>query len=305
MSPEKQYLKILEDLVNLGVKSGDRTGTGTYKLWGQSMEFSLENNTLPMLTTKKVPFRLIVEELIWFLQGSTDVKKLQEKNVKIWDGNGSKEECAKFGREEGDLGPIYGHQWRNFNATKREIKLDKDYYSEENQRWVNRAYNDDGVDQIKYVLDQIKNNPDSRRIIFSGWHAQEALLVNPPPCHTFYQFQVSEGKLNSLLTQRSGDFFLGVAFNLTSLSLLTHLFAKLTGLKAGKVCHFIGDCHLYSDHVEQAKEQLKREPFAFPQVEVSERLLNKGLEGLKDLDLKDFSLKNYKSHKSIKAKMSV
>ena len=302
---EYQYLSILEKLLKEGAKSGDRTGTGTYKLWGQSMDFSLDKNILPVITTKKLAIRLVIEELLWFLKGSTDVKRLQEKNVKIWNGNGSKQECEKFGREEADLGPIYGHQWRNFNATKREVPLKEDYWSKENKRWVNRSYKDNGVDQIKYVLDQIQNNPNSRRILFSGWHAQEAHLVNPPPCHTLYQFQVCEGKLNSLLLQRSGDFFLGVAFNLTSLSLLTHLLAHLTGLKAGRVVHTIGDCHLYSDHVEQAKIQISREPLPFPTIKINKDLEGKGFEALEHLDLKDFEILDYKSHPPIKAKMSV
>ena len=302
---EQQYLSILKKLLEEGVKSGDRTGTGTYKLWGQSMEFSLENNKLPVLTTKKVATRLVIEELLWFLKGSTDVKDLQNKNVKIWNGNGSAEECEKFGRVEGDLGPIYGHQWRNFNATKRETSLDKDYWSSKNQRYVNKSYEDDGVDQVKYVFDQIENNPNSRRIIISGWHAEEAHLVNPPPCHTFYQFQVSEGKLNSLLTQRSGDFFLGVAFNLTSLSILTHLIAHLTGLVPGKTVHMIGDCHLYSDHVEQAKEQISREPNPFPKITINESLRGKGFNAIKELKVEDFIIEGYDAHPPIKAKMSV
>ena len=303
---EYQYLNILKKLIDKGVSSGDRTGTGTYKLFGEKMEFDLSEGTLPIITTRKIPHRLVVEELLWFMSGSTNVKHLQEKNVKIWDGNGSKEECAKFGREEGDLGPIYGHQWRNFNATKRREPLKEDYYSELTKRWVHKEYNDDGFDQIKYVVDQLINNPNSRRILFSGWHAQEAHDVNPPPCHTLYQFQVIEGKLNAILYMRSSDFFLAAGgFNIPSLAIFVHVLCQLCNLKPGKLVYIAADTHLYKDHIEQAKMQIQRKPYPYPTVSINSRLHGKGFDGLMDLKFEDIKINNYKAHSSIKAKMSV
>jgi thymidylate synthase len=303
--PEYQYINILKKLLKEGSEHDDRTGTGTLRTWGEKMEFDLSDGSIPMITTRKMFSRIAIEELLWFLQGSTDVKKLQEKNVKIWNGNGSLEECLKFDREEGDLGPIYGHQWRNFNASKRSEPLKEDYWSEKNLRWVNRSYNDDGYDQIKYVIDCILNNPNSRRIIFSGWHASEAHMVNPPPCHTFYQFQVENGRLNASLTQRSGDTFLGIVTNLISLSLMVNLFATVCDLKPGKIVHLINDCHLYKDHIEQAKIQVTREPFPFPNIKINDRLRGMGLKGLMEAKLDDFKIIGYQSHEKLTGKMSV
>jgi len=302
---EYQYLNLLKTILEQGTKHNDRTGTGTFRIWGAHMEFDLSEGKVPLLTTKKVPARLVIEELLWFLKGCTDVKLLQEKKVHIWDGNGSKEECKKFNREEGDLGPIYGHQWRNFGASKRLFKKAKDMWSNRNLRYVNRAYKDDGYDQIKYIIDTIKNNPDSRRILLSGWNPKEAHQVNPPPCHTFYQFQVEGDKINGSLYLRSNDIFLGNPFNIASLAILVHLLSIVTGKKAGKIVISIGDAHLYSDHIEQAKIQLEREPYNFPSIEINNRLLNKGLEGIMEANIDDFEVKGYKSHPTIKAKMSV
>lgn len=303
---EYQFLNLLEKLINEGSSSGDRTNTGTLKLWGEKMEFDLSNDTIPLMTTRKVAYRLVLEELLWFLSGSTDVKKLQEKNVKIWNGNGSKEECEKFGREEGDLGPIYGHQWRNFGASKRDKKLKEDFYSQENKRWVNKEFNDDGLDQIKNIIELINNNPNSRRILFHGWNPKEATTVNPPPCHTLYQFQVDDGKLNSLVYMRSSDTFLALAgFNIPSLATLTHLIAKLCGLEAGKLVWFGADAHLYSNHIDQAKIQIKRKPYPYPKLKINDRLKNKGFEGLIDAKFEDFEIVNYKAHPKLSGKMAV
>ena len=302
---EYQYLDLLNKILKQGTPHSDRTGTGTIRLWGERLEFDLSNGKIPLYTTKKVSSRLIIEELMWFLKGATDVKKLQEKNVKIWNGNGSKEECEKLGRAEGDLGPIYGHQWRNFGATKKDEPLKEDYWSDQNKRWVNRAYNDDGKDQIKYIIDTINNNPDSRRILFSGWNPQEADKVNPPPCHTFYLFQVEGDKLNSMLVNRSSDKLLGSPYNIASLAILTHLIAHVTNLKANKIVFNTADTHLYKDHLEQAQLQIKRTPFPFPTFEINKKLKGKGFNALVDAKVDDFKILNYKSHASIKAKMSV
>lgn len=302
---ESQYLDIINKILNEGEFHEDRTGTGTIRTFGEKMEFDLSSNKLPLLTTKKVNSRLIIEELRWFLQGSTDVKKLQNKNVHIWDGNGSKEECSKFDRDEGDLGPIYGHQWRNFGATKRTSPMEQDYWSEANKRFVNRFYYDDGYDQIKYIVESLKNNPNSRRILLSGWNPKEAHIVNPPPCHTIYQFQVTNGKLNGLLFQRSGDLMLGIPFNIASLAIFINLLAKATGLKAGKLVHFIADCHIYKDHLDGAREQIKRDPFEFPSIQIDDSLNNLGLDTLINFRNEDIKIENYNSHGKITLNMSV
>ena len=303
---EYQFLELLKKIIDNGSKSDDRTNTGTLKVWGEKMEFSLEDNAIPLMTTRKVNPRLFIEELVWFLSGSTDVKKLQEKNVKIWNGNGSKEECEKFGRSEGDLGPIYGHQWRNFNATLRDEPLKEDYYSHKNLRWINRAYNDDGYDQIKNIVNLIIKNPNSRRILFSGWNPAEADIVNPPPCHTFYQFQVDNGKLNSLVYMRSSDTFLALAgFNIPSLAVLTHVLAHVCGLEAGKLVWFGADTHLYSNHLDQAKIQIQRKPYDFPKIKINDRLKNKQFKGLMDFKIDDIEIINYKYHEKLTGKMAV
>lgn len=302
---EYQYLKLLKKLLKEGSSHSDRTGTGTSRLWGEKMSFDLTNGVIPLYTTKKISLRLIVEELVWFFSGSTNVKLLQEKKVHIWDGNGSTEECQKFGRVEGDLGPIYGHQWRNFGASKRDVPLSEDFWSVENSRWVNKSYNDDGYDQLKYVVETIQNNPNSRRILLSGWNPFEADKTNPPPCHTFYQFQVDNGKLNGSLYLRSNDIFLGNAFNVSSLAIWVHLMAKVTNLEPGKIVMTMADAHLYNDHREQAMEQINRVPYPFPEVKINERLNGTGLSGLLSARIEDIELLNYNSHGSIKAKMSI
>ena len=306
LHPEYQILNILQKLVDQGESSDDRTGTGTYKLFGETMSFDLGDNILPVVTTRKIALRLVIEELLWFMSGSVNAELLQKKNVHIWDGNGSKEECAKFNREPGDLGPIYGHQWRNFNASKRKVPLKKDFYSKEHKRWVHKDYHDDGVDQIKYVVDTLQNDPNSRRILFSGWHAEEAHLTNPPPCHTLYQFQVSNGKLNAILFMRSSDFFLAAGgFNIPSLAILMHVLCKLCNLEPGKLIYMGGDVHLYKNHLDAAKKQLEREPLPYPTISINDRLKGKGFEGLMDLKFEDITIHNYVSHKPIKAPMSV
>jgi len=303
--PEYDYLRLLKRILKEGASSGDRTGTGTYKVFGHQNVLDVSTDKLPLLTTKKTNFRFIAEELVWFLQGSTNVKHLQEKNVPIWNGNGSAEECAKFGREEGDMGPIYGHQWRNFGATLRVEALKEDMWSEEHLRWVNRSYNDDGLDQIKKLVEEIQSNPNSRRHIVCAWHPKESGIVNPPPCHSLFQVQVDNGVINLLLWQRSSDVFLAKNYNEIGYILLLKLLAMVTNLKAGKFIHQIGDAHLYSDHIEQAKLQITRTPMEYPTLKINERLRGTGFEGLVSIKYEDFELKDYKAHKHIKAKMSV
>jgi len=311
---EKKYLEEMKRILEQGSEHSDRTKTGTFRVFGSLIRYDLSDSKIPIFTTKKIAIKTFTEELIWMLSGDTNNLTLKNKNVHIWDGNSSKEECEKLGREENDLGPIYGHQWRNFNATKKsseQISLEKmentyfDQYCENKKRFVNRAFNNDGFDQIKNLVEMISNQPNSRRIIVNSFHPTEALITNPPPCHSFFQVQVENGKLNLLLLQRSGDFFLGIPANVFSYSLLTHLLAKVCGLEAGEFVHQIVDAHIYKDHIDQCREQISREPFETPQIKINDRLFKKGFEGLMGFKFDDIEIINYKYHPSIKARMSV
>jgi thymidylate synthase len=301
----KKYLDIAAKILKEGTKHEDRTGTGTIRIFGNSTEYNLSEG-FPLVTTKKVAFRLIIEELIWFISGSTNEKKLAEKNVKIWSGNASQEECAKFGREAGDLGPgIYGATWRNYGATKREVALKDDYWSEVNQRWVNRANNDDGVDQLKELVDGIVKTPNSRRLIVVAFDPLTAKTTNPPPCHSFFHVQVNNGKINLALTQRSGDIFLGIPYNIAQMALLIHLLAMVTNNEPGAFVHQINDAHIYLNHMDQMKEQITRTPFPLPQIKINPRLKGMGMAGLLDFKASDIELIGYQHHAEIKGKMSV
>mmetsp|Transcript_13967 Transcript_13967/g.22118 ORF Transcript_13967/g.22118 Transcript_13967/m.22118 type:complete len:507 (-) Transcript_13967:831-2351(-) len=285
---EYQYLDMVAHVLQNGVEKGDRTGTGTISTFGTSMRFSLRNNTMPLLTTKRTFWRGVAEELLWFISGDTNAKSLQEKDIHIWDGNGSREFLDKLGlteREEGDLGPVYGFQWRHFGA---------DYTT------MHDDYTGKGVDQLAQLIHTIKTNPNDRRMILSAWNPAAFHLMALPPCHMFAQFYVANGELSCQMYQRSADMGLGVPFNIASYALLTHLIAKCTGLKAGEFIHIIGDCHVYKDHVEPLKEQLKREPTPFPTIKINSE--NTDIDGFK---YSDFELVGYKPHKPIKMKMSV
>lgn len=245
------YLRLLDDLLTRGKSRTDRTGTGTLGLFGYQMRFDLTEG-FPLLTTKRIHTRSVVEELLWMLRGETHAGFLQEKGVTIWDEWATEEQCARFRRRAGDLGPIYGHQWRNFGGTRYGDVFDKN-----------------GVDQIATALHALRHTPDSRRIIVSAWQPAEATDVALPPCHTLFQLYVQEGALSCQLYQRSGDAFLGVPFNVASYALLTHLFAEAAGLRVGELVHTLGDVHLYKNHVEQAKLQLEREVRPAPLLLVS------------------------------------
>ena len=275
----KSYLSLLSLVLEEGVQRDDRTGTGTRSLFGHQLRFDLSEG-FPLLTTKKVHLKSIIHELLWFLSGETHVEPLKEKGVRIWNEWATAEQTARFGREAGDLGPIYGHQWRNFGAS-----LDE-----------NGQFRNDGVDQIRQALDLIRNNPQSRRIIVSGWNPKESNQVALPPCHTLFQFYVQNGKLSCQLYQRSADIFLGVPFNIASYALLTMMMAQVCGLKPGDFVHSFGDVHLYKNHIEQAKKQLARNPFSLPEVKLSCYDIYRG-----DFDVE---LINYKSHPAIKAPLS-
>jgi len=278
----QQYLDLLAHILEHGSPRADRTGTGTRSVFGHQMRFDLQAG-FPLLTTKKVHLRSIQHELLWFLSGRCDVDYLRERKVTIWDEWATEDQCARFGRKPGDLGPVYGHQWRNFGAT---VAQD--------------GYADDGVDQVSRLLDQIENNPNSRRLIVTGWNPREADQVALPPCHTLFQFYVADGKLSCQLYQRSADVFLGVPFNIASYALLTMMIAQVSGLQPGDFVHTFGDAHLYNNHLEQARLQLSRDPRPPPTM-----VLDPSVKNLFDFDVQHFELRGYDPHPHIKAEVSV
>ncbi len=258
----KAYLNLLEHILENGNQKEDRTGTGTISVFGYQMRFDLAEG-FPLLTTKKLHLRSIIHELLWFLKGDTNIQYLKDNKVKIWD---------EWADENGDLGPVYGKQWRDFG----------------------------GVDQITRLIDTIKQNPDSRRMIVSAWNVPEVQDMALPPCHCLFQFYVADGKLSCQLYQRSADVFLGVPFNIASYALLTMMIAQVCGLQAGEFVHSFGDTHLYNNHIEQAKLQLTRAPRALPRM-----LINPEVKSIFDFKYEDFSLVDYNPHPHIKAEVSV
>lgn len=263
----KQYLDLLNRIMTEGTKKTDRTGTGTLNVFGHQMRFNLEDG-FPLLTTKKLHLKSIIYELLWFLKGDTNVKYLQEHGVRIWN---------EWADENGDLGPIYGHQWRS---------------------WPD--YNGGTIDQISNVIDQIKHHPDSRRMMVSAWNPAEVDQMALPPCHCLFQFYVADGRLSLQLYQRSADTFLGVPFNIASYALLLMMMAQVTGLKAGDFIHTTGDTHLYLNHLDQARLQLTRTPRQLPRM-----ILNKDVKSLFDFKYEDFQLEGYDPWDHISAKVSV
>ncbi len=279
----KQYLDLLRTILDEGRPREDRTGVGTVGIFGHQMRFDLGAG-FPLLTTKKLHLKSIIYELLWFLRGETRADWLRAQGVHIWDAWSTAEQCARFGRAEGDLGPIYGHQWRNFGATLR----------------PDGTYEGDGVDQIARAVALIRERPHSRRIVVSGWHPKEADQVALPPCHTLFQFYVQDGELSCQLYQRSGDVFLGVPFNIASYALLTLMVAQVTGLKPGTFVHSLGDAHLYRNHLEQARLQITREPRALPTMH-----LEASVTRLEDFEYEHFRLEGYDPHPHIKAEVAV
>ena len=279
----RAYLDLLERILDEGAEREDRTGTGTLGVFGHHMRFDMREG-FPLLTTKKLHLRSIIHELLWFLSGQTRVEPLQAAGVRIWNEWATAEECAKFGREAGDLGPVYGHQWRNFGATLE----------------PGGGYRRDGVDQIQRLIEGIRSNPSSRRHLVTGWNPLEANTVTLPPCHTLFQFYVQGEHLSCQLYQRSGDVFLGVPFNIASYALLTMMIAQVTGLKAGEFVHCIGDAHLYLNHLEQARLQLTRPCRARPTMS-----LNPEVKRIEDFRYEDFTLSGYEPHPHISAPVAV
>ena len=279
----QQYLNLLELILERGKDREDRTGTGTRGIFGHQMRFDLREG-FPLLTTKKLHIKSIVHELLWFLRGETHVKPLQDAGVRIWNEWATPEQTARFGRAEGDLGPVYGHQWRNFGATLRS----------------DGTYETDGVDQIKRLLDDIARSPNSRRLIVTGWNPKEAEQVALPPCHTLFQFYVQDGELSCQLYQRSADVFLGVPFNIASYALLTMMIAHVTGLRPGDFVHTFGDAHLYKNHLEQAKLQLTRAPRPLPRLRIATETRD-----LFAIRFEDVVLEGYDPHPHIAAEVSI
>lgn len=263
----KQYLDLLQHVLDHGVLKEDRTGTGTHSVFGYQMRFNLQDG-FPLLTTKKLHLKSSIHELLWFLKGDTNVKYLQENGVRIWN---------EWADENGDLGHIYGYQWRS---------------------WPD--YNGGHIDQIKEAINTIQNNPDSRRIIVSAWNVADLPQMNLPPCHAFFQFYVANGKLSLQLYQRSADIFLGVPFNIASYALLLMMVAQVTGLEAGDFVHTLGDAHIYNNHIEQVREQLSREPRALPKMK-----LNPDVKSIFDFKYEDFELTDYNPHPHIAGKVAV
>lgn len=263
----KQYLDLMRHVRDHGVDKSDRTGTGTRSVFGHQMRFDL-NAGFPLVTTKKCHLKSIIHELLWFLQGDTNIKYLQDNGVRIWD---------EWADENGDLGPVYGYQWRNWPAP-----------------------NGESIDQISKLIEMIKSNPDSRRLIVSAWNPALVDDMALPPCHALFQFYVADGKLSCQLYQRSADIFLGVPFNIASYALLTMMVAQVCDLQLGDFIWSGGDCHLYSNHMEQVEEQLSREPLPLPTMRI-----NPQVKSIFDFTFADFELCNYQAHPHIKAQVAV
>ena len=262
-----QYLTLLEHVKQNGQKKEDRTGTGTMSVFGYQMRFNL-NEGFPLLTTKKVHLKSVIYELLWFLSGDTNIKFLKDNGVSIWD---------EWADENGNLGPVYGHQWRSWPT------------SEGNE-----------IDQISNLINQIKKTPDSRRLIVSAWNVGEINKMKLPPCHCFFQFYVADGRLSCQLYQRSADIFLGVPFNIASYALLTQMIAHVCGLECGEFIHTLGDAHIYTNHIYQVNEQLSRKPKKLPQIKI-----NPSVKNIFDFKYEDFSLEGYDPYPLIKAPVAV
>jgi thymidylate synthase len=264
---ERQYLDLLDDVLAHGARKADRTGTGTVSVFGRQLRFGLAES-FPLLTTKKLHLKSIIYELLWFLRGDTNVRWLQERGVTIWD---------EWADANGELGPVYGHQWRSWPAP-------------------------DGttIDQIANLVRDIRNNPDSRRLIVTAWNPVDVPKMALPPCHCLFQFYAANGRLSCQLYQRSADIFLGVPFNIASYALLTMMIAQVTGLKPGEFVHTLGDAHLYLNHLDQAREQLLRKPYPLPAMRI-----NPAINDIFAFSREDFTLENYQAHPTIRAEIAV
>ena len=263
----KQYLDLLNNVLESGNLKEDRTGTGTKSIFGYQMRFNLQEG-FPLVTTKKLHLRSIIHELLWFLQGNTNIDYLHQNKVTIWD---------EWANENGDLGPVYGKQWRAWETKEGKV-----------------------VDQISELIEQIKTNPNSRRLLVNAWNVGEINNMALPPCHILFQFYVANGKLSCQLYQRSADIFLGVPFNIASYAILTHMIAQVCNLEVGDFVHTIGDAHLYTNHFDQARLQLSRSPYPLPQLK-----LNKEIKNILEFKFEDIEILNYQSHPTIKAPIAI
>ena len=267
LRPMQQYLDLLQHILDKGVQKSDRTGTGTISTFGYQMRFDLQKG-FPLVTTKRLHLKSIIHELLWFLKGSTNIAYLKENGVSIWD---------EWADENGDLGPVYGKQWRSWQGADGKT-----------------------IDQVKELIEQIRKNPDSRRLIISAWNVADLPDMALMPCHALFQFYVAEGKLSCQLYQRSADVFLGVPFNIASYALLTLMIAQVCGLQPGEFIHTFGDVHIYNNHLDQVKLQLSRDPFPLPSMK-----LNPAVKDIFDFKFEDFTLENYQYHPAIKAPVAV
>jgi len=263
----RQYLDLLNYVKKNGIEKGDRTGTGTLSIFGYQMRFDLQEG-FPLLTTKKIHLKSVIHELLWFLSGDTNIRYLKNNGVSIWD---------EWADDNGDLGPVYGHQWRSWGANSGET-----------------------IDQISELIDQLRINPDSRRLIVSAWNVGEIPKMKLPPCHAFFQFYVAQNKLSCQLYQRSADIFLGVPFNIASYALLTMMIAHVCGFECGEFVHTLGDAHIYANHMNQVNEQLKRSPKKLPKM-----IINKHIDNIFDFKFDDFELTDYDPHPLIKAPVAI
>lgn len=278
------YLNLLKDVYTNGVQKGDRTGTGTKSVFSRQMRFDLSDGTIPLLTTKKMHTKSIIHEILWYIKGDSNIKYLQDNGVRIWN---------EWADENGDLGPVYGVQWRRWPVPGM---LSIDYQSDPPSPKLEWKY----IDQIAKVVDKLRNNPDDRRIIVNSWNVGQLDDMRLPPCHYAFQFYVADGKLSLMLNQRSCDTFLGVPFNIAQYSILLHMFAHVTGLRPSEFIWNGGDVHIYNNHFKQVEQQLSNDPYPSPKL-----LLREGVKEIDDFVFEDFEISDYKSHEAIKAKVSV
>jgi thymidylate synthase len=303
---EYKYLHLLQKILDEGTVKGDRTGVGTKSIYGTQLKFDLRNS-LPVLTTKKVFWKGVVEELLWFIRGQTDSKLLEAKGVKIWTGNTSREFLDKKGLDypEGEIGPGYGFQWRHWGGDYNVwVGGDehKTYYNNFKGEQF-KSHINYGIDQLTNVINTLKKNPNDRRMIVSAWNVAEIDKMALPPCHLLYQFDVTDGYLNCQWYQRSCDTLLGIPFNIASYALLTYIVAKVTNLKPGTLTFAGGDTHIYLNHIDQCNEQISRIPYPFPKLNIKKDI--KTVEDIENLQLEDLELIDYQSHAAIKAEMAI
>lgn len=286
---EMQYLDLVKKIIEQGSSKSDRTGVGTFSVFGAQMRFDLRNDTFPLFTTRRIWWRAVAEELLWFVRGCTDARKLSDKGIGIWNAHSSKDFLNSKGlcnREEGDLGPVYGFQWRHFGARYIDARTD---------------YEGQGVDQLAAVIDTIKRNPDDRRMIVTAWNPVDVPHMALPPCHVLAQFYVNGSELSCQTYQRSGDMALGVPFNVATYSLLTCMIARCCDLRPGDLVHTLGDAHVYRNHVEAIKKQLAREPRPFPTLQINKPPFC----DIDSFDRKDFVLRGYDPHPAIKMELAI